>query len=294
VATIAKSLNCGEKIVQEIMEARKWFDKGTDHNIQCIIDRVTLRSTTPRWQVAQIYERLIQQEQDRQQKMEDVAWQAKKKALFTAELTQLTLKELKKRARAEGVSTDALAEADDEDDPKMVITDMLVTKAEEIWAAEVRAAEAEREAARLAASRIKAEEKEAARVTAAEEATARAARTCTNCGQEQTSGFKFCTGCGTKAEAPAAAPISLAKFGPSCGECGVEQKPGYTFCTECGTKAEAPAAVPAATVPAMPLEESLAETQVRRPLQSCQPAVELLVFWVCGSSVFHSNNLRKL
>ena len=83
--------------------------------------------------------------------MEDVAWQAKKKALFTAELTQLTLKELKKRARAEGVSTNTLAEADDEDDPKTAVIEMLVTAAKERWAVETKAATAEAKTARAKA-----------------------------------------------------------------------------------------------------------------------------------------------
>ena len=50
---------------------------------------------------------------------------------FRTELAPLKLSELKKKARVEGISADAIDGADDEDDPKVAITDLLVKAAAE-------------------------------------------------------------------------------------------------------------------------------------------------------------------
>ena len=54
-----------------------------------------------------------------------------KEHAFRAELAPLKLSELKKKARAEGFSEDAIDGADDEDDPKAAITNLLVKTAAE-------------------------------------------------------------------------------------------------------------------------------------------------------------------
>jgi hypothetical protein len=79
---------------------------------------------------------------------------------------------------------------------------------------------------------------------------------CPSCGEEQVLGYKFCTGCGIKAEATTAAPASPAKFGPSCGDCGEEQVLGYKFCTGCGTKVTVAVVEPAAPLDAEPAADS--------------------------------------
>jgi hypothetical protein len=101
-----------------------------------------------------------------------------KEANLRAELVELKLSQLKKRARAEGLDEDDVDDVDDADDPKGAIIEMFVTGAEEKWAMEAKIAVAEAEAARVAAeedaARIKAEEAEAARTKVAKEAAARA------------------------------------------------------------------------------------------------------------------------
>ena len=89
--------------------------------------------------------------------------------------------------------------------------------------------------------------------------------TCQSCGQNQASGYKFCTGCGTKAAATMPAPTS-----PTCPNCGEMQVLGYKFCTGCGTKAAATTMRNGAgtfgagnRLPETPLEEFLVEAQVR-------------------------------
>jgi hypothetical protein len=103
---------------------------------------------------------------------------AEKEAAFRAELAELTLKALKKRARAEDFDEDAVDTVDDADDPKAAIIDIYVAEAEEKWTIEEKMAAAEAEAARVAAeaeaSRIRAADEEAARAKAAEQAATRA------------------------------------------------------------------------------------------------------------------------
>ena len=60
-----------------------------------------------------------------------------------AELAERTLKELKKRARAEGLDEDAVDDVDDADDPKAAIVELLVAAA--VSAAQVASPEPELE-----------------------------------------------------------------------------------------------------------------------------------------------------
>ena len=76
---------------------------------------------------------------------------AEKVAHLTVELAELTLKALKKRARAEGVDGDAVDALDDEDDPKAAAIEIFVAAAKERWAVEAKVATTEAEAARAKA-----------------------------------------------------------------------------------------------------------------------------------------------
>lgn len=66
---------------------------------------------------------------------------------------------------------------------------------------------------------------------------------CPKCGKDLTPGAKFCGGCGTKIEAPAA--------GVKCPKCGKDLKPGAKFCGGCGMKIEAVQSAPAASAPSV-------------------------------------------
>lgn len=57
--------------------------------------------------------------------------------------------------------------------------------------------------------------------------------TCTNCGNVNPAGTKFCGGCGTKLEVVVSSPVK--RF---CTGCGAELKEGLKFCGECGTRVE--------------------------------------------------------
>jgi predicted DNA binding CopG/RHH family protein len=72
-------------------------------------------------------------------------------AHLTVELAELTLKALKKRARAEGVNGDAVDALDDEDDPKAAAIEISVAAAKERWAVEAKVATTEAEADRAKA-----------------------------------------------------------------------------------------------------------------------------------------------
>ena len=76
---------------------------------------------------------------------------AEKVAHLTVELAELTLKALKKRARAEGVDGDAVDALDDEDDPKAAAIEISVAAAKERWAVEAKVATTEAEADRAKA-----------------------------------------------------------------------------------------------------------------------------------------------
>ena len=97
------------------------------------------------------------------------------------------------------------------------------------------AAKAEREAAAQAAQAAAAASMQAAQ-PAAPAAPAEAPSgeiICTNCGNVNPAGTKFCGGCGSKLEVPVAEPAK--RF---CTGCGAEIKDGLKFCGECGTKVE--------------------------------------------------------
>ena len=58
---------------------------------------------------------------------------------------------------------------------------------------------------------------------------------CTNCGNANPAGTKFCGGCGTKLEIPEVPAEPAKRF---CTGCGAELKDGLKFCGECGTRVE--------------------------------------------------------
>ena len=58
---------------------------------------------------------------------------------------------------------------------------------------------------------------------------------CTNCGNVNPAGTKFCGGCGTKLEIPEVPAEPAKRF---CTGCGAELKDGLKFCGECGTRVE--------------------------------------------------------
>lgn len=68
---------------------------------------------------------------------------------------------------------------------------------------------------------------------------------CPKCGGELADGAIFCTFCGTKLEAPSAAPSF-------CTACGKPLNPGAKFCVGCGTPVNAPADAPAPVQPDAP------------------------------------------
>ena len=75
---------------------------------------------------------------------------------------------------------------------------------------------------------------------------------CPSCGAELANGMTFCSSCGSKVEAMAAAKSSSSNVCPSCGSA---VKPGLSFCTNCGQKVTAGSGgsadfVPAAFAPA--------------------------------------------
>lgn len=59
-----------------------------------------------------------------------------------------------------------------------------------------------------------------------ENADAKAARTCKNCGFENEEGMKFCSECGTK--------LGITK--KVCSQCGAEYSDSTAFCGECGAR----------------------------------------------------------
>lgn len=59
---------------------------------------------------------------------------------------------------------------------------------------------------------------------------------CPNCGAEVMEGALFCTGCGTKLEAPLP-PAAPAPEIRACAGCGAQLSEGALFCPNCGTKA---------------------------------------------------------
>lgn len=91
--------------------------------------------------------------------------------------------------------------------------------------AEIDRIKAENEAARAAAESVPAQ------ATGQEQEGI----TCPNCGATNPDGTKFCCGCGSKLEVPAA------PAGPTCPICGAANTPGTKFCCECGAKLEASA-----------------------------------------------------
>ena len=100
--------------------------------------------------------------------------------------------------------------------------------------AEAEAAKAEREAAAQAAQAAAAASMQAAQPAAPAEAVA-GEIVCTNCGNANPAGTKFCGGCGTKLEIPEVPAEPAKRF---CTGCGAELKDGLKFCGECGTRVE--------------------------------------------------------
>lgn len=98
---------------------------------------------------------------------------------------------------------------------------------------------------------------------------------CPKCGKELKPGVKFCGGCGTKIDAPAA--------GIKCPKCGKELKPGVKFCGGCGTKLEAAPSAPVAPVAAAPAgspseprpDVSLIDKYIRWNIQPGQVAIKI-------------------
>lgn len=61
---------------------------------------------------------------------------------------------------------------------------------------------------------------------------------CPNCGAEINDGALFCTGCGTKIEAPPPPPETPVPDARVCAACGSELSDGAIFCSTCGAKTE--------------------------------------------------------
>ena len=62
---------------------------------------------------------------------------------------------------------------------------------------------------------------------------------CPNCGMEVNTGALFCTGCGTKLEAPSPAePDAPPADVKVCSNCGAALSNGVLFCSNCGKKAD--------------------------------------------------------
>jgi len=93
------------------------------------------------------------------------------------------------------------------------------------------AAKAEKEAAAQAAA---AASMQAAQMATPVEAVA-GEIVCTNCGNVNPAGTKFCGGCGTKLEIPEVPAEPVKRF---CTGCGAELKDSLKFCGECGTRVE--------------------------------------------------------
>ena len=96
------------------------------------------------------------------------------------------------------------------------------------------AAKAEKEAAAAAAQAAAAASMQVAQMATPVEAVA-GEIVCTNCGNANPAGTKFCGGCGTKLEIPEVPAEPVKRF---CTGCGAELKDGLKFCGECGTKVE--------------------------------------------------------
>jgi len=96
------------------------------------------------------------------------------------------------------------------------------------------AAKAEKEAAAAAAQAAAAASMQVAQMATPVEAVA-GEIVCTNCGNVNPAGTKFCGGCGTKLEIPEVPAEPVKRF---CTGCGAELKDGLKFCGECGTRVE--------------------------------------------------------
>jgi uncharacterized membrane protein YvbJ len=95
---------------------------------------------------------------------------------------------------------------------------------------------------------------------------------CTNCGQDNREGIKFCENCGNPLDK------KVNKFCPSCGS---ENREGVKFCEQCGTALTAGAgAIPPGAVPTGATGAQTTPTPVVVQVNGAQPKRRFNPLWL--------------